>query len=47
MISYHANNFQVVINVSQVPIELSSPLPHENGGGGGEIAQLIHFSFCK
>ena len=32
MISGHSNYFQVVINMSKVPIE---------NGGGGEIAQLI------
>ena len=41
MISYHSNNFEVVINMSQVPIELSPPPPHARMGGGGEIAQLI------
>ena len=44
MISYHLNNFEVVINMSQVPIELSPPHARIWGGGGGrgrEIAQLI------
>ena len=40
MVSFHSNCFHVVINISQVPIELSFPT---RKGGGGEIAQLI----CK
>ena len=40
MISCHSNYFQVVINMSQVPIDLSPPRARL-GGGGGEIAQLI------
>ena len=38
MISYQSNYFEVFIIMSQVHIELSPP--GENGGGGGEIAQL-------
>ena len=34
MFSYHSNYFKVVINMSQVPIDLSpSPLPHARMGG--------------
>ena len=43
MISCHSNYFQVVINMSQVPVDLSPP-PREIGG---EIAQLIPFSFSN
>ena len=47
MISYHPNYFQVVINMSQEPIELYAPNRELGGGGGGvvEIAQLIPFVF--
>ena len=38
MFSYHSNYFKVVINMSQVPIDLSpSPLPHARMGGGGGL----------
>ena len=40
MISYHSNYFQVVINMSQVPIKLYPPPPPPSEKGG-EIAQLI------
>ena len=35
MLSGHSNYFQVVINMSQVPIELSPPHARIGGGGGG------------
>ena len=41
MLSYHSNYFQVevVLNMSEVPIELSLPPPmREWGGGGGDCS---------
>ena len=42
MISYHSNYFQVVINMSQVPIELYPP-KREWGGGGADPPFIILF----
>ena len=40
MFSYHSNYFQVVINISQVPIELSPP--HARMGGDCSIDPKKH-----